>query len=902
PQLRYWDINGAIPGAGGLTPSGTWDSTATNWSPAEAGDVATEAWQAGQFAVFSAGTDATGSFNVALLGSNTASGVDVRQGTVNLINSGTLTTQLVLGSGTLTVFNGAKFTVNSVSRLSQTAGGLIVLDGGAVENTNPGSAGTFLPPQNIMATANGGTLVYSGTGVSIYRGNLLGQGGTTNAGTNTFTKTGQGEFRFDGSNTANSTFQKLVVKEGLYRVGSAAGSAETGFGALPPLDGGVLADAITLDGGGIGSATTLQTDFLRGITLGPGGGMLNSGTTNSTLTVNGPIAGGGVLRVGGLGGFVLASDQSSRTGGTVIGSEFATSGPLTASSGGSLTIFGDGALGAVPASPEPANLRLGTATASGTLTISNNDTVIASTRGIQVGAAGGTLSTLRLVTYGGILSGSGNFTKTNTGTLALTGNNTITGGITSFGGGALEVSSDANLGAVPVTTTSNAITLAGATTSGRLRVVESFTMAPTRGIILNVGGTTASPLGGTIEVVADKTLTVGGPLSGAGRFTKSGSGTLVLTGTSTYAGTTTVSGGRLVVDGAITGTSPVTLVAGATLGGSGSLGGSVTVGSFTTISPGASPGTLTVGGSVTLASGGNYNWQVHNAAGTAGSATGWDLLSVGGVLDVTATSGTTFNLNLWSLSGVGPDVNGNAINFNPAQNYTWRIASAAGGITGFSADKFTINVSASNGTGGFTNDLSGGTFSVAQSGNDLNLVFTSTAAPPPPDPTTLTWYGDGVNPGGGGTWTTTGNTWFDGTTVRSWVPGAKAIFSGTGGTVTLDSGVAANGGLQFTSTGYTLTGAGLVLGGTSNGVEVGSGLSATVATVLSGSGGLVKTGAGALSLGSANTLTGHGEHHPGRPAGDQRWGAPVHADRGADGGHAGAAHGHSPGALGDEPD
>ncbi|MFM9023919.1 MAG: dockerin type I domain-containing protein, partial [Planctomycetaceae bacterium] len=69
-------------------------------------------------------------------------------------------------------------------------------------------------------------------------------------------------------------------------------------------------------------------------------------------------------------------------------------------------------------------------------------------------------------------------------------------------------------------------------------------------------------------------------------------------------------------------------------------------------------------------------------------------------------------------------------------------------------------------------------------------------------------------------------------------------------------GLSANGGLQFTSTGYTLTGAGLVLGGTSNGVEVGSGLSATVATVLSGSGGLVKTGAGALSLGSANTLTG----------------------------------------------
>jgi autotransporter-associated beta strand protein len=72
---------------------------------------------------------------------------------------------------------------------------------------------------------------------------------------------------------------------------------------------------------------------------------------------------------------------------------------------------------------------------------------------------------------------------------------------------------------------------------------------------------------------------------------------------------------------------------------------------------------------------------------------------------------------------VAPDVTGNAINWSATTSGTWRIASATGGITNFAADKFAINVSAANGTGGFSNTLSGGTFSLAQAGNDLNLVF-----------------------------------------------------------------------------------------------------------------------------------------------------------------------------------
>jgi MYXO-CTERM domain-containing protein len=78
------------------------------------------------------------------------------------------------------------------------------------------------------------------------------------------------------------------------------------------------------------------------------------------------------------------------------------------------------------------------------------------------------------------------------------------------------------------------------------------------------------------------------------------------------------------------------------------------------------------------------------------------------------------------------DINGDAINFDPSQNYTWTIATAAGGITNYTgANQFFVNTGATNGTGGFSNLLDNGTFSVVQSGNDLNLVFTSASAPIP---------------------------------------------------------------------------------------------------------------------------------------------------------------------------
>jgi len=156
-----------------------------------------------------------------------------------------------------------------------------------------------------------------------------------------------------------------------------------------------------------------------------------------------------------------------------------------------------------------------------------------------------------------------------------------------------------------------------------------------------------------------------------------------------------------------------------------------------TISPGLSPGTLTIDGNLAWQSGGNYNWELFNATGVAGATNAWDLLSVSGALDLTGLGvGNEFKINLWTLSGL-PQTSGSATNFVNTTNYTWTILTATNGITGFSANKFLINTVATNGTGGFANALAPGWgFSLAQAGNNLNLVYAQLAPEPVPEPGT----------------------------------------------------------------------------------------------------------------------------------------------------------------------
>lgn len=311
-------------------------------------------------------------------------------------------------------------------------------------------------------------------------------------------------------------------------------------------------------------------------------------------------------------------------------------------------------------------------------------------------------------TVSSLLTGSTGVTKTGSGTLVIGGTATgLTGGI-QIDAGTLRIGSGGTAGQLAA---ANAITVAAGSTLAFHRS-DSY-----GGNVTNaIGG------GGSVRVIA---------------------GALTLTASNGYTGPTTIEGGTLALGaaGSLRSSSRVQVASGAafnvsaltagyavspaqTLAGSGTVIGSVVVGGGATLAPGASPGTLTVTQGVTWASGGSYEWQVVNSGAGAGVSTGWDLLSVGGALAITATPADPFKVNLWSLASSGPDVSGSASGFNPALGSTWRIASASGGISGFSPDKFQVNVSATNGTGGFANGLLGGTFRLAQAGNDINLVFT----------------------------------------------------------------------------------------------------------------------------------------------------------------------------------
>lgn len=403
----FWDIDGATPGAGGSTPAGTWDATTANWSSDSTGSSPTAAWTPGDTAVFSAGSDATGSFTVTVSGTQLAAGVRVEEGTVAL-SGGTLSLD-VAGGGTmdvattlsissviaggannntltktgsgslvlsgvntyagLTTVNAGVLRVNSASGLGSTAAGTVVNSGAALE---VGASLTANEPVTLNGTgiANGGALRFRGafTWSTTY---TLGSSGVR-------INSDSGNARMDGSITSGGNDYDLIF--------GGSGNLRLNLGSI-----NVAGGTITKDGTG-----SIQTE---------------AGWTAAAVIVN---DGGLVIRNGGPGASTPVTFNSGADyfgNQTFFGAPGATSfsAPITLNHSAlpvgirSATTF---SLNGVISGPGGIDLgSYGSGTPGGTLILANNNTYSGDTR-VRVGtlrlnAAGAVANSANLIVHSG---------------------------------------------------------------------------------------------------------------------------------------------------------------------------------------------------------------------------------------------------------------------------------------------------------------------------------------------------------------------------------------------------------------------------------------------------------------------------------------------------------------------
>lgn len=170
---------------------------------------------------------------------------------------------------------------------------------------------------------------------------------------------------------------------------------------------------------------------------------------------------------------------------------------------------------------------------------------------------------------------------------------------------------------------------------GVTRVDAGGTVQIGNGGLLGSLGSGTFENAGSLAFNASNSVIYTGVISGSGEVIQSGSGALTLTGTQNYTGATTINSGTLVVNGSIAASSGVTVNAGGKLGGSGTVSGLTLNGG--TLSPGNSPGTLTVTGNLVMDANSIYLAEVEgpvadrvNVTGTATLADTLRLVPLGG--------------------------------------------------------------------------------------------------------------------------------------------------------------------------------------------------------------------------------------------------------------------------------
>ncbi len=821
--------------------------------------------------------------------------------TVTGPNTTLLGANLTLGGIRLTNPGGA-VTISAGSTLTLLGGGidmsaatqdLTINAGVALGSTTSGS---FAQTWNV---ASGRTLTVAALPVRNAGTNNLSAGGVLNIA-------GDGTTRFSGSLssallTDGGGNPFVTYKSNDWAATDASGNVIAATYTNDVFTAGTNVNIVTANTYAINGATPASVRFANS-----GGAVIINNTGTSTL--RGVLMTSDAQNVTINGGF-LRPNRSSTVGATMSFIQNSTVGDLTIGSsianGSSSTPVSITKSGAGKLILTGGNGYTGqTFIHEGTLQLGNGGTTgaIGSTAAI-FNNGNFTVNRSDNVTVANVISGSGSVTQAGPGELTLSGVNTYTGA-TNLNGGALVLNAASNIG------NGTALNFNG----GALKYgTGSSVDVSSRTVTINSGGATVDTNGNNVTFAN----AIGN--NGTGSLTKSGTGTLTLNGANTYSGGTVINGGTLAAgsanalgSGALTIGSGGSLSVGSfnltvgaiTLNGSSNLllsGITSQITSSGAVNISGSDNFLNLGGSA-VAAGSTYTLLVGNSLSASGlSLTGSGIGGATVALGGTTTLGRTtyaFNSTLTSLQLT---VTGGAYNLtwnggNAAWNTTdatWQKDGAGSNIAFFAGDNITIatgdsiaidaggitagTLAVTNASG--TAALTGGTLtttSLSKSGaGTLQLGTTLSGASLSMSEGTLDLgtqnqsFSNVVLSGGEITGTTgvltaTGNP-IDARagTVGTTLAGSVGLTKSTAGTMILSG---AN-----TYTGATVINAGTLQignGGSTGSIANTSGVTnnatlaynrgdaLTAGYVISGTGALVKDGAGTLTLTNANTYSG----------------------------------------------
>ncbi|MFT8211669.1 MAG: autotransporter-associated beta strand repeat-containing protein [Symbiopectobacterium sp.] len=445
----------------------------------------------------------------------------------------------------------------------------------------------------------------------------------------------------------------------------------------------------------------------------------------------------------------------------------------------------------------------GTVIESGTLQLGNGLGTGSITSDVEVGTNGVlTFNRNNILSYGGIISGTGQVNQRGSGITILTGENTYTGTTTATAG-TLQLGDNGSTGAI-----ASDVNVASA---------------------------------GTLVFQRSNLLTYDGNIFGNGGVSQTGSGNTVLTGSNTYLGATNVTAGGLYIYGDQTAATGITTVnSDATLGGIGIIGGDVTIADGSTLSPGSVGGLidkLTINGNLTLSSGSilDYNFGLPYEVGGPLN----DLVTVNGdlVLDgtinITATTGGSFGPGIYCVIDYAGTLTNNGLELGdiPPGRVKYVQTSVANQVNLVDTTGLTLNMW----DGGATDNKNNG-----EVNGGSGIWQTSTV--------------------GNDNWTVP-----DGMLNAPWQDSAFAIFQAEAidnslGQVTSSGMQFASDGYVLNGAALSLveteTGSGQTTVRVGNGSLPGAAYTATIDATLQGEVQLVKTDLGTLVLNGANSYTG----------------------------------------------